>query len=70
MAAALAAVTVFGDTVEEREKRTDEIAQWLPAEPKADGARKMRDWMGTDPPERTFYRAFRDFNPVNDLGIE
>ena len=29
--AALAAVTVFGDTVEEREKRTDEIAQWLPA---------------------------------------
>ena len=39
LAAALAAVTVFGDTVEEREKRTDEIAQWLPAEPKADGAR-------------------------------
>ena len=38
LAAALAAVTVFGDTVEEREKRTDEIAQWLPAEPKADGA--------------------------------
>ena len=36
LAAALAAVTVFGDTVEEREKRTDEIAQWLPAEPKAD----------------------------------
>ena len=29
----------LGDTVEEREKRTDEIAQWLPAEPKADGAR-------------------------------
>ena len=39
LAAALAAVTMFGDTVEEREKRTDEIAQWLPAEPKADGAR-------------------------------
>lgn len=39
LAVALAAVTVFGDTVEEREKRTDEIAQWLPAEPKADGAR-------------------------------
>ena len=31
LAMALAAVTVFGDTVEEREKRTDEIAQWLPA---------------------------------------
>ena len=39
LAAAVAAVTVFGDTVEEREKRTEEIAQWLPAEPKADGAR-------------------------------
>ena len=39
LAAALAAVTVFGDTVEERERRTDEIAAWLLAEPKADGAR-------------------------------
>ena len=39
LAAALVAVTVFGDTVEERERRTDEIAAWLPAEPKADGAR-------------------------------
>ena len=27
------------------------------------------NWMGTDPTERTFYRAFRDFNPLNDLGI-
>ena len=36
---AVAVTTAFGDTVEEREKRTDEIAQWLPAEPKADGAR-------------------------------
>ncbi len=29
----------FGDTVAERERRTDEIAAWLPAGPKADGAR-------------------------------
>ena len=26
------------------------------------------NWMGTDPTERAFYRAFRDFNPLNDLG--
>ena len=32
------AFAALGDTVEEREKRTEEIAQWLPAEPKADGA--------------------------------
>ena len=25
--------------------------------------------VGTDPAERAFYRAFRDFNPLNDLGI-
>ena len=25
--------------------------------------------MGTDPAKRAFYRAFRDFNPLNDLGI-
>ena len=25
--------------------------------------------MGTDPTERAFYRAFRDLNPLNDLGI-
>ena len=37
--AALAAATAFADTVEERERRTDEIAQWLAEEPKADGAR-------------------------------
>ena len=24
--------------------------------------------VGTDPTERAFYRAFRDFNPLNDLG--
>ena len=24
---------------------------------------------GTHPTERAFYRAFRDFNPLNDLGI-
>ena len=28
-----------------------------------------RNWMGTDPTERAFYRAFRDFNPLTDLGI-
>ena len=28
----------------------------------------MNGW-GTDPAERAFYRAFRDFNPLNDLGI-
>ena len=39
LVAALAGVTAFADTVEERERRTDEIAQWLPEEPKADGAR-------------------------------
>lgn len=36
---AAAAATAFGDTVAERERRTDEIAAWLPAEPRADGAR-------------------------------
>ena len=25
--------------------------------------------VGTDPAERAFYRAFRDFNPLNDLEI-
>jgi len=25
--------------------------------------------VGTDPAKRAFYRAFRDFNPLNDLGI-
>ena len=24
--------------------------------------------VGTDPAERAFYRAFRDFNPLNDIG--
>ena len=24
---------------------------------------------GTDPAERAFYRVFRDFNPLTDLGI-
>ena len=38
------AFAALGDTVEEREKRTDEIAQWLPAEPKADGAFDARDF--------------------------
>ena len=42
--AAVAAAAALGDTVEEREKRTDEIAQWLPAEPKADGAFDVRDF--------------------------
>ena len=27
------------------------------------------NWTGTDPTERAFYRAFRDFNPLNDFGI-
>ena len=26
--------------------------------------------MGTDPAKRAFYRAFCDFNPLNDLGSE
>ncbi len=26
------------------------------------------EW-GTHPTKRAFYRAFRDFNPLNDLGI-
>ena len=26
-------------------------------------------YLGTDPTERAFYRAFRDLNPLNDLGI-
>ena len=38
------AFAALGDTVEEREKRTDEIAQWLPAEPKAHGAFDVRDF--------------------------
>ena len=25
--------------------------------------------VGTDPAKRAFYRAFRDLNPLNDLGI-
>jgi len=25
--------------------------------------------VGTDPAKRAFYRAFRDFNPLTDLGI-
>ena len=25
--------------------------------------------MGTDPAKRAFYRAFRDFNPLSDIGI-
>ena len=25
--------------------------------------------VGTDPAKRAFYRAFRDFNPLNDIGI-
>ena len=37
------AFAALGDTVEEREKRTDEIAQWLLAEPKADGAKVALD---------------------------
>ena len=27
------------------------------------------NWMGTDPAKRAFYRAFRDLNPLNNLGI-
>ena len=27
------------------------------------------EFLGTHPAERAFYRAFRDFNPLNDLGI-
>ena len=27
------------------------------------------NWMGTDPAKRAFYRAFRDFNPLSDIGI-
>ena len=29
----------------------------------------LNGW-GTDPAKRAFYRAFRDFNPLNDFGIE
>ena len=32
------------------------------------GGGNKNGW-GTDPAERAFYRAFRDFNPLNDLGI-
>ena len=28
-----------------------------------------RNWMGTDPTERAFFRDFRDVNHQNDLGI-
>jgi len=31
--------------------------------------KKSNGW-GTDPAKRAFYRAFRDFNPLNDFGIE
>ena len=31
------------------------------------GARVL-ERVGADPAKRAFYRAFRDFNPLNDLG--
>jgi len=31
-------------------------------------AASQNGW-GTNPAKRAFYRAFRDFNPLNDLGI-
>ena len=37
-----------------------------------DGSRRTRVFQngwGTDPAERAFSRAFRDFNPLTDLGI-
>ena len=36
----------------------------------AKGAMWAPNGWGTDPAERAFYRAFRDLNPLNDLGIE
>ena len=33
-------------------------------------AHRALNWTETDPTERTFYKAFRDFNPLNDIGIE
>ena len=36
------AFAALGDTVEEREKRTEEIAQWLPAERVGDRPRETR----------------------------
>ena len=29
---------------------------------------RTKERVGTDPAERAFSRAFRDFNPLNDLG--
>ncbi len=29
---------------------------------------QLKDRVGTHPAKRTFYRAFRDFSPLNDLG--
>ena len=33
------------------------------------GGLVMKIGWGTDPAKRAFYRAFRDFNPLNDIGI-
>ena len=33
------------------------------------GAAEVKGRWGTDPAKRAFYRAFRDFNPLNDIGI-
>ena len=33
-----------------------------------DGVTEVAERMGTDPAERAFYKAFCDFNPLNDLG--
>ena len=31
--------------------------------------KETTEQVGTDPAKRAFYRAFRDFDPLNDLGI-
>ena len=38
---------------------------WLFASPPS---WKPKERVGPDPAKRAFYRAFRDFNPLNDLG--
>ena len=69
----LAAATVFAATSayawgSGHDTVARETLKHLPGE-WGERLRSGEERVGTDPAKRAFYRAFRDFNPLNDIGI-